>query len=187
MTIRSRNPEDNVVLVEVWLRSVRATHTFLREHDIEDLYPQVRDQYLPAVEVSVYETVDGLIVGFIGVHEASRDAVCRSQSLWLWRWHEPARSRETATPESDCRRQRTKSAGSRVLSPLRIQGYRTLADGFGRQTVSAPAYGLTGVRCLPMRLRWHDQAKSNRRLRPHLLNSVLQHVHFLPSRSPQLP
>jgi putative acetyltransferase len=70
MTIRSRNPEDNVVLVEVWLRSVRATHTFLREHDIEDLYPQVRDQYLPAVEVSVYETVDGLIVGFIGVHEA---------------------------------------------------------------------------------------------------------------------
>ncbi|MGF6240929.1 MULTISPECIES: acetyltransferase [Paraburkholderia] len=70
MTIRSRIPADNSALVEIWLRSVRATHTFLREQDIEDLYPQVRDLYLPAVEVWVCESAEGLIAGFIGMHEA---------------------------------------------------------------------------------------------------------------------
>ncbi|KVD74089.1 GNAT family acetyltransferase [Burkholderia sp. ABCPW 14] len=67
MSIRSRIPEDNPALVEIWRRSVRATHTFLHEQDIEDLYPQVRDMYLPSVTVWVDEAADGRITGFIGV------------------------------------------------------------------------------------------------------------------------
>ncbi|AOK32541.1 MULTISPECIES: acetyltransferase [Burkholderia] len=70
MDIRKRVPADNPVLVEIWLRSVRATHTFLCEQDIEDLYPQVRDTYLPGVDVWVCEDADGDITGFIGMHEA---------------------------------------------------------------------------------------------------------------------
>ncbi|KVE28729.1 GNAT family acetyltransferase [Burkholderia singularis] len=70
MDIRKRVPADNPVLVEIWLRSVRATHIFLCEQDIEDLYPQVRDTYLPSVDVWVCEDADGDITGFIGMHEA---------------------------------------------------------------------------------------------------------------------
>jgi putative acetyltransferase len=71
MNIRKRIPTDNPVLLEIWLRSVRATHTFLREPDIEALYPQVRDLYLPAVEdLWVYEDAAGCISGFIGMQHA---------------------------------------------------------------------------------------------------------------------
>jgi putative acetyltransferase len=70
LNIRERVPADNAALVEIWHRSVRATHTFLTAQDIENLYPQVRDQYLPAVDVWVCEDGAGQIAGFIGTHEA---------------------------------------------------------------------------------------------------------------------
>ncbi|MCO2636558.1 GNAT family N-acetyltransferase, partial [Pseudomonas aeruginosa] len=53
MHIRKRVDADNTALVDLWERSVRATHDFLSEADIVELYPQVRDLYLPAVEVWV--------------------------------------------------------------------------------------------------------------------------------------
>lgn len=68
--IRGRTAADNAELVEVWLRSVRASHDFLSEQDLLDLYPQVRDVYLPQVEVWVYETAEGRSGGFIGLSEA---------------------------------------------------------------------------------------------------------------------
>ena len=68
--IRSRIAADNAQLVEIWLRSVRASHDFLGEQDILDLYPQVRDVYLPQVEVWVYETAEARPGGFIGLNEA---------------------------------------------------------------------------------------------------------------------
>ncbi|WP_157660104.1 hypothetical protein [Burkholderia ubonensis] len=49
MTIRERTPEDNPALLDIWHRAVQATHTFLTEQDIAELYPQVRDLYLPSV------------------------------------------------------------------------------------------------------------------------------------------
>ncbi|KPA95528.1 MULTISPECIES: GNAT family N-acetyltransferase [Pseudomonas] len=67
MTIRQRVPRDNLALSELWLRSVRATHTFLEEADIQALYPQVRDLYLPAVQVWVEENPDRSPAGFIGI------------------------------------------------------------------------------------------------------------------------
>jgi len=58
---------DDPVLGALWERSVRATHDFLPEDDIQRLLPLVRDTYLPmpALEVWVYEDQDG-IAGFIG-------------------------------------------------------------------------------------------------------------------------
>ncbi|WP_434212713.1 hypothetical protein [[Pseudomonas] boreopolis] len=51
MNIRARVAADDPILVDIWHRAVRATHAFLSEQDIADLYPQVRDVYLPNVAV----------------------------------------------------------------------------------------------------------------------------------------
>ncbi|WP_266158807.1 acetyltransferase [Dyella silvatica] len=67
MPIRKRVEADNANLAEVWRRSVTATHTFLTDADIQELYPQVRDVYLRRVEVWVCVTVEGDIAGFIGM------------------------------------------------------------------------------------------------------------------------
>ena len=66
MTIRPRVAADDPVLGALWERSVRATHDFLPEDDIQRLLPLVRDTYLPmpALEVWVYEDQDG-IAGYI--------------------------------------------------------------------------------------------------------------------------
>ena len=47
MNIRERNHGDDLALVDIWLRSVRATHAFLTEKDIQALYPQVLNVRLP--------------------------------------------------------------------------------------------------------------------------------------------
>ncbi|MBJ2286555.1 GNAT family N-acetyltransferase [Pseudomonas sp. MF6755] len=67
MTIRPRVAADDPVLGALWERSVRATHDFLPEDDIQRLLPLVRDTYLPmpALEVWVHEDNAG-IAGFIG-------------------------------------------------------------------------------------------------------------------------
>eukprot|EP00659_Diplonema_papillatum_P004139 gene4139-6435_t len=67
MTIRLRDACDDPVLGALWERSVRATHDFLSEDDIQRLLPLVRDCYLPmpALEVWVYEDTQG-IGGFVG-------------------------------------------------------------------------------------------------------------------------
>ncbi|KWE47518.1 GNAT family acetyltransferase [Burkholderia ubonensis] len=70
MTIRERTPEDNPALLDIWHRAVQATHAFLTERDIAELYPQVRDLYLPSVAVWVAEADDGRVAGFIGVNDA---------------------------------------------------------------------------------------------------------------------
>lgn len=70
MNIRSRRTADNPILLDIWLRSVQATHAFLEPADIDDLYPLVRDVYLPAVDVFVAEMTDGQIAGFIGMQGA---------------------------------------------------------------------------------------------------------------------
>ncbi|WLH71753.1 GNAT family N-acetyltransferase [Pseudomonas fluorescens] len=66
MTIRPRVAADDTVLGALWERSVRATHDFLPEDDIQRLLPLVRDTYLPmpALDVWVFEDSQGL-AGFI--------------------------------------------------------------------------------------------------------------------------
>lgn len=70
MTLRERTPDDHPRLLQVWERSVRATHDFLAEADIAELLPQVRDVYLDAVEIWVDEDADGVATGFIGLSGA---------------------------------------------------------------------------------------------------------------------
>jgi putative acetyltransferase len=55
MRIRRANPTEGGVLVEIWLRSVRATHTFLSEDDIQSLLPATRD-YLTSDEPELWSS-----------------------------------------------------------------------------------------------------------------------------------
>jgi putative acetyltransferase len=62
--------EDFPRVVEVWEASVRATHHFLREADIQFLKPLVEDD-LKQLEVLVcVRDGDGHVVGFVGVQGA---------------------------------------------------------------------------------------------------------------------
>ena len=66
--VRRARSEDSPVLLDIWLRSVRATHAFLTEADISFLKPRVRD-YLAseASEVYVVGTDAGVVAGFMGL------------------------------------------------------------------------------------------------------------------------
>jgi putative acetyltransferase len=68
MTIRRATPTDRDTLLDVWLRSVRATHTFLTEDDVQSFLPLVRD-YLSSdgPEFWVLCSDAGAPVGFMGL------------------------------------------------------------------------------------------------------------------------
>jgi putative acetyltransferase len=73
-TIRAAQPADRDALLGVWLRSVRASHTFLTENDVQELLPVVRDLALVGLEVWVLER-DGAVVGFAGLDGAKMEAL----------------------------------------------------------------------------------------------------------------
>ena len=75
MTIREARPDEHGLLLDVWLRSVRATHRFLTEEDIQSLLPIVRDQALPALELWVVGRPEGPIAGFMGLAGAGVEAL----------------------------------------------------------------------------------------------------------------
>jgi putative acetyltransferase len=54
------------LLTEIWEQSVRATHDFLSEADIQDLKPKVLNDYLPLMALRAYRDDEGNIQGFIG-------------------------------------------------------------------------------------------------------------------------
>ena len=56
---------DFPVLIEIWERSVRATHNFLPESEISELKPLILNEYFEHVLLHKY-LKDGEIVGFIG-------------------------------------------------------------------------------------------------------------------------
>lgn len=66
--IRPGTPQDRDVLFELWLRSVRATHAFVADADIEAFKPLVRD-YLASNETEFWVLCDGdgSIMGFMGI------------------------------------------------------------------------------------------------------------------------
>ncbi len=75
MNIRPATPEDYDPLVDLWFASVRATHAFLTEDDIQELLPVVRDVALPALELWVLCSDDGAPIGFMGLADSSVEAL----------------------------------------------------------------------------------------------------------------
>lgn len=64
--IREANRSEYPVLVDVWDRSVRATHHFLSEEDLPEIKKALPLNYFPNVDLYVSES-DGRITGFIGL------------------------------------------------------------------------------------------------------------------------
>jgi putative acetyltransferase len=75
MIIREALPSDRVRLLDIWLRSVRATHLFLTEDDIQSLLPLVRDVALIELELWVLCSDDGMAIGFLGLLGAKIEAL----------------------------------------------------------------------------------------------------------------
>ncbi|MDR8392624.1 GNAT family N-acetyltransferase [Aliifodinibius sp. S!AR15-10] len=74
LTIRSAKPSDRALLLEIWLASVRATHTFLSEQEIQELLPLVEEQALPALELWVLLSGEE-IIGFAGLADNNLEAL----------------------------------------------------------------------------------------------------------------
>ena len=66
---------DRSRLVEVWEASVRATHHFLGEADIQAFRPLVRDGLLGNLELACVRDVQGRLVGFVGVSASKIEAL----------------------------------------------------------------------------------------------------------------
>jgi putative acetyltransferase len=62
-------PDDFVRVVEVWEASVRATHEFITEADIEVIRPLVRDSLPSVPHLLCVREHTGQVVGFIGVED----------------------------------------------------------------------------------------------------------------------
>jgi putative acetyltransferase len=76
MNIRRALPTDRETLVDIWLRSVRATHSFLSEQDIQSLLPPTRD-YLTSDEPELWVLCSGAgeVMGFMGLSGGKIDAL----------------------------------------------------------------------------------------------------------------
>lgn len=60
-----------LALIEIWEASVRATHHFLTEGDIQELKPMILEQYFDAVDLRCAKSNNGEILGFCGVHDGN--------------------------------------------------------------------------------------------------------------------
>jgi putative acetyltransferase len=80
--IQAARNEDHPRLLTLWLDSVRATHHFLSEEDIQSLLPVVRDLALPQLKVWVLRDDALGIVGFMGLAGAGIEALFISPSFF---------------------------------------------------------------------------------------------------------
>jgi putative acetyltransferase len=76
MKIRRGLPSDADVLLDIWLRSVRPTHTFLSEEDIQFYLPLVRD-YLASAELELWVLCSdsNALMGFLGMSGNKMEAL----------------------------------------------------------------------------------------------------------------
>ncbi|EXJ10784.1 GNAT family N-acetyltransferase [Imhoffiella purpurea] len=71
MNIEIVEKVDHLKLIEIWEASVRATHDFLDEDDLQALKPLILEQYFDAVDLICAKNAHGEIQGFCGVHEGN--------------------------------------------------------------------------------------------------------------------
>lgn len=60
---------DYMQLIKIWEESVRATHDFLSDQEIDELKPLILNDYFDVVLLSCCKNREGKIIGFIGVAE----------------------------------------------------------------------------------------------------------------------
>jgi putative acetyltransferase len=76
MNIRRATPADRDAMVDIWLRSVRASHAFLTEEDVASLLPPTRE-YLASCEPEFWILCSdaGAPVGFMAMAGSNMDAL----------------------------------------------------------------------------------------------------------------
>ncbi|WP_417749206.1 acetyltransferase [Rosistilla oblonga] len=75
MKVREALETERDLLVDIWLRSVRATHDFLSEDDIERILPLVRDHALVDLEIWVLADAVDEPIGFMGLADDKLEAL----------------------------------------------------------------------------------------------------------------
>lgn len=75
LDIRTSQSGDVPVLVDIWRRSVQATHHFLSAEDFRAIEEIVAVQYLPQVPVLVARAEGGQVVGFMGLTGSNIDSL----------------------------------------------------------------------------------------------------------------
>ena len=81
MIIENVLPEYYSEMLNVWENSVRATHDFITEEDIEFFKPIIMEQAFPAVALKCVKNENGEIVGFVGVHDAKVEMLFISNAV----------------------------------------------------------------------------------------------------------
>lgn len=80
MNIREVQRDDLQELLNIWEQSVRASHHFLSEQDIQSLRLVVRDQALPNLEIWVLCNDQAMPIGFMGLDGKKLEALFISPS-----------------------------------------------------------------------------------------------------------
>ncbi|GFN45347.1 putative N-acetyltransferase YjaB [Candidatus Regiella insecticola] len=65
--VSNAKKQDYLELIEVWEKSVQATHDFLPDKEIEQLKLLILDKYFDAVLIKCIKNIEGKIIGFSGV------------------------------------------------------------------------------------------------------------------------
>ena len=83
MDIRPVRPAEHDDLVAIWLRSVRATHTFLSEPEIQSLLPDTTEALAPGgvLDLWVLADDDDRPVGFMGLVDSDVAALFLDPSI----------------------------------------------------------------------------------------------------------
>lgn len=84
--LRPSCPADVPHLIDIWRRSVRATHSFLREADFHEIETAVANLYLPNADLTVAADAQGRLAGFMGMTGSNIDSLfldpdCRGKGL----------------------------------------------------------------------------------------------------------
>ena len=75
MIVKNVLPENYAEMLNVWENSVRATHDFITEGDIEFFKPIIIEKAFPAVTLRCIKSNDGSILGFVGIHDSKVEMV----------------------------------------------------------------------------------------------------------------
>ena len=75
MNIRRATAADAPQLLDIWLRSVRATHDFVAAADIDAMFPQVRGYLSSDAELWVACDAADTPMGFMGMSDSHMDAL----------------------------------------------------------------------------------------------------------------
>ncbi|MCL9777193.1 GNAT family N-acetyltransferase [Vibrio methylphosphonaticus] len=70
MIVESVLPEDYAEMLNVWENSVRATHDFITEEDIEFFKPIIIEQAFPTVTLRCIRSDASSILGFVGIYDS---------------------------------------------------------------------------------------------------------------------